>query len=208
MTGNLTVPKVLLSTSQGAEVNAAVRKDHLDTQLALKLNLTGGTLTGNLTAPKVLLSGTQGTEVNALTRKDYVDAEITKQVSRTGDTMTGNLTTTGVLRGQLYHDKGYFSIGAYGSTYGDGRLQGYFREYNNGTPGIGYLGLNLEHRDAAGLATGKQVDIYLNGKFVYHEGRKPTASDVGALALNGGTLSGSLTTPKILLSSEIGRAHV
>ncbi|MGU5593903.1 pyocin knob domain-containing protein [Aeromonas sanarellii] len=202
MTGNLTVPKVLLSTSQGAEVNAAVRKDHLDTQLALKadktytdtqlalkLNLTGGTLTGNLTTPKVLLSSTQGTEVNALTRKDYVDAEIAKQVSRTGDTMTGNLTTTGVLRGQLYHDKGYFNFGAYGTSYGDGRLQGYFREYNNGTPGVGYLGLLLEHRDGSGAATGKQVDISLNGKFVYHEGRKPTASDVGALAVGDNAVS-------------------
>ncbi|MNJ45128.1 hypothetical protein D3C77_402120 [compost metagenome] len=152
----------------------------------------------------IKLNKGQGSNISSATRKDYVDGEIAKQVAKTGDTMTGNLTTTGILRGQLYHDKGYFNFGTYGSMYGDGRLQGYFREYNNGTPGAGYLGLNLEHRDAAGLATGNQIDIYLNGKFVYHEGRKPTASDVGALALTGGTLSGSLTTPRVLLSSAQG----
>ena len=174
MTGNLTVPKVLLSASQGSEINAVVRKDHLDTKLALKAD------------------------------KSYTDSQLTLKLNLTGGTLSGNLTTTGILRGQLYHDKGYFNFGTYGSMYGDGRLQGYFREYNNGTPGAGYLGLNLEHRDAAGLATGNQIDIYLNGKFVYHEGRKPTASDVGALALTGGTLSGSLTTPKVLLSGNQG----
>lgn len=44
MTGNLTVPKVLLSTAQGTEGNAVVRKDYADT----KLPLAGGTITGPL----------------------------------------------------------------------------------------------------------------------------------------------------------------
>ena len=44
MTGNLTTPKVLLSTAQGTEGNAVVRKDYADT----KLPLAGGTITGPL----------------------------------------------------------------------------------------------------------------------------------------------------------------
>ncbi|MFR9702187.1 tail fiber domain-containing protein [Aeromonas sanarellii] len=196
LTGNLTTPKVLLSSTQGTEVNALTRKDYVDSQDALRVGKAGDTMTGSLTTTNVLISSAQSTTANAVTRKDYVDAEIAKQVSKTGDTMTGNLTTTGVLRGQLYHDKGYFNFGAYGTSYGDGRLQGYFREYNNGTPGVGYLGLSLEHRDGSGAATGKQVDISLNGKFVYHEGRKPTASDVGALAV--GDVNASLGWSNVL----------
>lgn len=113
----------------------------------------------------------------------------------TGGTLTGNLTTTGILKGQLYHDRGYFNIGTYGSTYGDGRLEGYFREHNNGQPGVGFLGLQIQHRDAAGVATGKQVDIYLNGKYVYHEDRNPTPAAVGAVALSGDNMTGDLSAP-------------
>lgn len=36
---------------------------------------------------------------------------------------------------------------------------------------------------------------------IYHEGFKPTAADVGALSLTGGTLTGALTAPKVLLSA-------
>lgn len=160
--------------------------------------------TGRVTADDFLQNTAQSGLANSSTRKDYVDSEVGTKVSKSGDTMTGNLTTSGILRGQLYHDKGYFSIGAYGSSYGDGRLQGYFREYNNGTPGVGYLGLNIEHRDSVGAITGKQVDIYLNGKFVYHEGRNPTPAAVGAVNIAGDTMTGNLTTPKVLLSAAQG----
>ncbi|AFN69844.1 tail fiber protein [Aeromonas phage Aes012] len=51
MTGNLTAPKVLVSGEQGTEVNALTRKDYVDTELAKKLNLTGGTMTGPLVGP-------------------------------------------------------------------------------------------------------------------------------------------------------------
>ena len=76
MTGNLTAPKVLVSSAQGTEVNALTRRDYVDAELAKKLNLAGGTLTGNLTAPAVLVSSAQNTSANALTRKDYVDTAI------------------------------------------------------------------------------------------------------------------------------------
>lgn len=141
------------------------------------------TLTGRTTFNTdgtITSSGTPTASAH-LSTKGYVDTEVAKQVSKTGDTMTGNLTTTGILKGQLYHDKSYFNIGTYGTMYGDGRLEGFFREYNSGTPGVGYLGLSIQHRDAAGAATGKQVDISLNNKFVYHEGRKPTPTEIGAI---------------------------
>ena len=35
--------------------------------------------------------------------------------------------------------------------------------------------------------------ISIDGNYVYHTGRKPTAADVGALSLSGGTLTGTLT---------------
>ena len=105
MTGNLTVPKVLVSGAQGTEVNALTRKDYVDSAIAagdaLQVSKAGDTMTGNLTTPKVLVSGAQGTEINALTRKDYVDSAIAAgdalQVSKSGDTMTGNLTAPAVL---------------------------------------------------------------------------------------------------------------
>jgi hypothetical protein len=92
MTGNLTVPKVLLSATQGTEVNALTRKDYVDGEVAKRVSKSGDTMTGNLTAPAILVSSTQNTSVNALTRKDYVDGEIAKRVSKSGDTMTGGLT--------------------------------------------------------------------------------------------------------------------
>ena len=101
MTGDLTAPRFLMSSTQSTAVNASTRKDYVDAELAEKLNLTGGTLTGNLTAPAVLVSSAQNTSVNALTRKDYVDSAIAAgdalRVSKTGDTMTGNLTAPKVL---------------------------------------------------------------------------------------------------------------
>jgi len=60
---------------------------------------------------------------------------------------------------------------------------------------------NFVRSDAAGLATGKQVDIYLNGKFVYHEGRNPTPAAVGAVNIAGDTMTGNLTVPAVLVSS-------
>ena len=101
MTGDLTAPKVLVSTAQGTEVNALTRKDYVDGEIAKQVSKSGDTMTGNLTTPKVLVSGAQGTESNALTRKDYVDSAIAAgdalRVSKTGDTMTGDLTAPKVL---------------------------------------------------------------------------------------------------------------
>ena len=95
MTGNLTVPKVLVSGAQGTESNALTRKDYVDAELAKKLNLTGGTLTGDLTAPTVLVSSAQNTSVNALTRKDYVDTAISDGLRAVAITADSSLPANG-----------------------------------------------------------------------------------------------------------------
>ncbi|QAX98569.1 hypothetical protein ASfcp2_235 [Aeromonas phage AsFcp_2] len=49
MTGNLTVPKVLLSAAQGTEANSVVRKDYVDAIDAKNVAKAGDTMTGPLT---------------------------------------------------------------------------------------------------------------------------------------------------------------
>lgn len=53
MTGNLTTPKVLVSGTQGTEVNALTRKDYVDSAIAagdaLQVSKAGDTMTGGLT---------------------------------------------------------------------------------------------------------------------------------------------------------------
>ena len=95
MTGNLTTPKVLVSSTQGTENNALTRKDYVVAELAKKLNLTGGTLTGDLTAPTVLVSSAQNTSVNALTRKDYVDTAISDGLRAVAITADSSLPANG-----------------------------------------------------------------------------------------------------------------
>lgn len=56
MSGNLTVPKVLVSGAQGTEVNALTRKDYVDSEVAKKLSLAGGTMTGALYVNEALQS--------------------------------------------------------------------------------------------------------------------------------------------------------
>lgn len=48
MTGNLTAPKVLLSSAQGTEVNSSTRKDYVDGLIAQQVSKTGDTMTGQL----------------------------------------------------------------------------------------------------------------------------------------------------------------
>lgn len=77
MTGLLTL------SGSPSTTNHAANKGYVDTNLALKLNLTGGTLTGALT-----LAADPSTSLQAAT-KQYVD---NTAVSVAGDTMTGYLT--------------------------------------------------------------------------------------------------------------------
>lgn len=172
MTGDLTAPKVLVSGAQGTEANALTRKDYVDAELAKKLNLTGGTLTGNLTAPAVLVSSAQNTSANALTRKDYVDSAIAAgdalQVSKSGDTMTGALRTpfVDILRN-----------GANTARFGAGAADIFIQNI--------VAGKYLQLKDDGTLQYSDQK--------VYHEGNKPTAQEVGALPITGGTLTGGIT---------------
>lgn len=84
MTGALGLPAGTPTSTQ------AVRKDHMDTLLALRLALTGGTMTGMITLPVTAPTANQAT------RRQYVDDEIAAavdgRVAVGGDTMTGILT--------------------------------------------------------------------------------------------------------------------
>lgn len=170
MTGNLTVPAVNLSGSQSSAPNTVTRKDYVDAELAKKLDLTGGTLTGNLTAPAVLVSSAQNTSVNALTRKDYVDSVTALRVSKSGGTMTGELvidigSSSWPLR--LVRNAHEVMIG------------------NSITPGEYLFGGKATAATdyETYVRVGKTNLQYYNGVNynIYHEGRKPTAAEIGAL---------------------------
>ena len=107
-------------------------------------------------------------------------------LSIAGDTMTGNLTTSGTLRGMLYHDRNYFYVGTFSSGYGSGRMRGYYREHDINNPEAGGARIILDLQDGNGTIIGKPMDLVLQGKYVYHQGFKPTPADVGALP-SGGT---------------------
>ncbi|MFM5230924.1 hypothetical protein ACET9H_16925 [Aeromonas media] len=117
-------------------------------------------------------------------------------VNKAGDTMTGALTAP-VVKAALEHSSGYLIYRPYGPSYGTGHIEGYYREHNNGDPTTGWLGLNFYHEDSENAQTGKQIDIMLNNKFVYHEGRKPQPAEIGAVNKAGDTMTGKLTTPNL-----------
>ena len=216
MTGNLTTPKVLVSGAQGTESNALTRKDYVDAELAKKLNLTGGTLTGNLTAPAVLVSSAQNTSVNALTRKDYVDSAIAAgdalQVSKAGDTMTGALTTTQVIATSAYAfvSSNSNTHGIYlGNTAPDKRLILGGGEVATGTVYIRPQGIATE----AGQTIFNTNGTITNGVTPTEPGHLTNkvyvdsaiaAGDALQVSKTGDTMTGNLTTPKVLVSGAQG----
>ena len=157
-----------------------------------------------------LSSSPQVTTATALTRYDFVTGELAKKLNLTGGVVTGDLTVHGTMKGRLYHTDGYFNFGTYQASYGEGRLQGYFQEHDNGTPNAGSLGLRFDHLDKNGASTLKQIDIVLAGKYVFHEGRLPTAGQIGAYtkiesdakfaALAGATFTGVVVAQAFLQS--------
>ena len=99
--GITTSDKFIIGIAQGSESGAATRKDYVDTELAKKLNSTGGTLTGNL----VISTGVDATlRLDAGT--DVASAYLTfstKGVNRFRNRMNGNGTQWLVER---YDDTG------------------------------------------------------------------------------------------------------
>lgn len=70
------------------------------------------------------------------------------------------------------------------------------------TDSIGYFGRGADDLVIFNEASGKYIQMKDDGKLsysnseIYHEGHKPTASEVGALPISGGTLTGSLVLPQ------------
>ncbi|MGL5579929.1 MAG: tail fiber domain-containing protein, partial [Cetobacterium sp.] len=118
-------------------------------------------------------------------------------VNKAGDTGIGDLSLTRgkTLTGTLTHSYGYLSVYPYGTSYGlDGasgnRCRFYYKEHENGKPDQKNRGLVFSSNDSDGTA--HDLNIWLNNKKVYHEGFKPTASDVGAVNKAGDTMTGTL----------------
>ncbi|AWH14892.1 small distal tail fiber subunit [Aeromonas phage 50AhydR13PP] len=173
------------------------------------VNKAGDTMTGNLTVPKVLVSGAQGTEVNTLTRKDYVDAELSKKLSLTGGKVTGPITS-------LATDNFRIASGSIGTFWRKDDTQLYLMLTAPGDPEGGYNNLRPFH---VGLTDGsvfidtklllpagqaQQADAatrkdYVDGQVATRApmAHTHTASDVGAVAKTGDTMTGALYTPAL-----------
>lgn len=128
---------------------------------------------GDFTAPgSIFTESAQNNNGHALTRKDYVDSAIAAgdalQVAKTGDTMTGTLRTPAVHIPKDGADKAMFGAGG-ADIFIHNIVAGKY----------------LQLKDDGTLQ-------YSNQK-VYHEGNKPTAQEVGALPITGGTLTGGIT---------------
>lgn len=117
-------------------------------------------------------------------------------VNKAGDTSIGDLTLASgkILNATLTHQRGYMSIYPYNSSYGGGetgnRCRLYYKEHNNGNPSDISRGIVINSTNADG--TSYPMDLWLNGQKVYHGGYKPTASDVNALPISGGTMTGHI----------------
>lgn len=136
--------------------------------------------TGRVTADDFLQNTAQSGLANSSTRKDYVDSEVGTKVSKSGDTMTGALRIS----------NNFHSVrdGIDKLTISTGTSDVYFRN--------GISSKVLQLKDNGSLE-------YSNQK-IYHEGYKPTSTELGVVSKTGDTMTGNLTTPKVLLSAAQG----
>ena len=136
---------------------------------------------------------------------DKLDGLDSKQFLRsdTNGTLTGNLTVTGSVTSTLNHKSGYFTIAPFSSNYGQNyKCEIYFKEKDSGGT-VEKYGLVINAIDrVASPSVGKDLNIWLNGKQVYHQGFKPTPNEIGAYTkaeadnkfvdVAGDTMSGNL----------------
>lgn len=98
--------------------------------------------------------------------------------------------------GTIIHTVGYLDIYRYSEgTHGSPDFEGgYLRSYVTFTAIEGRALWQFSTRsDELGSATPQlPIDIKLGSNYVYHGGRKPTAADVGALPISGGTMTGTI----------------
>ena len=167
----------------------------------------GDIMTGDLTAPKVLVSGAQGTEANTLTRKDYVDNELSKKLSLTGGTMTGALyinqalhsrdvtvndTSSGarlVLTPQGSNER--FTIDMYPASSAPYQVIE-FKGSDRTTSFKQIVSCDAAPVAASHLTRKDYVDSAI------------AAGDALQVSKSGDTMTGNLTTPKVLVSGAQG----
>ena len=164
------------------------------------VNKTGDTMTGNLVAPRFNMTGSQGTSAGDAVRYDFTEAQMPNRYQELGagvdlDTMT----TPGIY---VQSQSGDISNGGlnYPSTHagallihkiGTTQVQQIYTTWNTDGARRRY------YRNGSGSTWSPWTTIY-DTNF------KPTASDVGAVAKTGDTMTGNLTVPKVLLSATQG----
>ena len=124
--------------------------------------------TGRINADEFLQNTAQSSLVNSSTRKDYVDSDVGTKVSKSGDTMTGAL--------RMANNIHLVSNGVDKMTFGLGAADVFIRNVVSNK----YLQL----KDTGSLE-------YSNQK-IYHEGYKPTSTELGVVNIAGDTMTGNL----------------
>lgn len=167
----------------------------------------GDIMTGNLTAPKVLVSGAQGTEANTLTRKDYVDNELSKKLSLTGGTMTGALYIDQALHSRSVNVND-ISSGARLVIVPQGDSERFTIDMYPASSAAYQV---MEFKGSDRTTSFKQIVSCEAGPVAAsHLTRKDyvdsaiAAGDALQVSKTGDTMTGNLTTPKVLVSGAQG----
>ena len=144
------------------------------------------------------------TSTNVQSALNELQTDVNGRLPLSGGTLTGGLTisapaTDNILK--LYASQIATQETVYTSFYN-----------NDGSTRWGYNGysvhgetawvFNNERGSSFNFRTtgGDKKGLIFNSNAVYHEGYKPTAIDVGALPLSGGTLTGTLNAPTVVTS--------
>ncbi|MCC0180278.1 tail fiber domain-containing protein [Aeromonas hydrophila] len=148
---------------------------------------TTGKLYSELNKPTPAEIGTLTTaqinaSLNLKSDLSYVNTELGKKLNLSGGTMTGNINSTATFRTSINQSLG-FVMQRTGTTYQAGVGQG--------SDGMAVIGTGTETNLEAWLKVGPST-LNFTGNKVYHSGDKPTALDIGALPLSGGTMSGAI----------------
>lgn len=139
---------------------------------------------------------------------DKLDGLDSKQFIRSDidGVLTGALRVTKTVESTLIHSSGYMNIKPYNSGYGATSVcRIYYKKHDNNKPDTINAGLIIDaYEPAAGSEPSKSypTNMWLNGQKVYHQGFKPTPSEIGAYTkaeadtkfvdATGDTMSGNL----------------